>query len=158
MTVRALTMKSGAFEDGGTIPIRFTCEGEEQSPPLAWDRAPEGTKSLALIVHDPDAPRGDFTHWVVFNLPPGITELAAGVGSEGELPGGARQGRNGFGKLGYGGPCPPPGPAHRYVFALLALDASLDLPEGGTREQVERATAGHALPRPQLTGRYARQH
>ena len=158
MAVRTLAMRSSAFEDGGTIPLRFTCDGEEQSPPLAWDRAPEGTTSLALMVHDPDAARGDFTHWVLFNLPPGTTEIAAGVGSGGELPGGARQGRNDFGKLGYGGPCPPAGPAHGYVFGLTALDAALDLPEGATREQVEWAMAGHVRAQAQLTARYARQH
>ena len=104
-----------------------------------------------------DGRRCDDGIWVVFNLPPDTTEIATGIGSGGALPGGARQGRNDFGKLGYGGPCPPAGPAHGYVFGLTALDAALDLPEGATREQVERAMAGHVRAQAQLTARYARQ-
>ncbi len=152
----AWQLRSDAFASGSSIPREYTCDGADRSPPLAWDPAPQGTRSLALIMHDPDAPRGDFTHWVLFDLSPEPTSLPAGLAAEGQLPSGARQGRNDFGKLGYGGPCPPPGAPHRYLFHLSALDVTLNLPAGATRQQVEQALRGHVLAEAELMGRYGR--
>ena len=143
-------LSSPAFTDGADIPVRHTCDGEDISPRLTWIGTPKGTRSLALVVDDPDAPRGTFTHWVVYNLPPDLTELG-----EGTTP--AAQGRNSFGRTGYGGPCPPPGGPHRYRFTLYALDVpAINLKEG-TREQLEQKTETHVLGKAQLVGRYQRQ-
>jgi Raf kinase inhibitor-like YbhB/YbcL family protein len=157
MTVAALQLQSGAFANGDLIPPEHTCDGGDRSPPLSWGHLPAGTQSLALIMHDLDAPGGDFTHWLLLDLPPEQRDLEAGVPTDGQLPNGARQGRNGFGRLGYGGPCPPPGRAHRYVIDLYALDAPLGLNPGATREAVEAATRGHVLGQAALTGGYSRQ-
>src|SRR5439155_10063923 len=121
------------------------------------DELPSGTQSLAVIMHDMDAPGGDFVHWVLFDLPPQVGELEAGLAPEGQLPSGARQGRNDFGRLGYSGPCPPAGRAHRYVFELYALDAPLGLGAGATRGEVEGAMRAHILARAELVGGYSRQ-
>jgi Raf kinase inhibitor-like YbhB/YbcL family protein len=153
----AWTLQSSALPAGGDIPRDYTCDGADRSPPLSWTDPPGGTQSLALIVHDPDAPGGDFTHWVLFNLPARLRELPPGLPPDPELADGSRQGRNGFGRAGYGGPCAPAGPAHRYVFELSALDAPLPLGGGATRPQVEAAMRGHSLGRAQLTGTYRRQ-
>src|SRR6266540_582145 len=134
-----LEITSGAFQDGDTIPRRHTCEGENASPPLAWAGVPEGTRSLALIVDDPDAPVGTFTHWLAWGVDPGAGGLDEGQAAP-------REGRNGFGTPGYAGPCPPPGHGrHRYFFRLHALDAELDLQPGAGREELERALEGHVL-------------
>lgn len=138
------------------IPIAHTCDGDDRSPTLTWSGAPEGTRAFALVVHDPDAPRGDWVHWVVYDLPASTRALPAGVPRARTVDGGA-QGTNDFGKLGWGGPCPPPGAAHRYVFELHALDAPLGLPPGSTRAEVERAMEGHVLARSTLVGTYARE-
>jgi len=149
-------LQTDAFSAGGDIPREHTCDGADRSPPLSWGDLPNGTQSLALIMHDPDAPRGDFTHWVLFDLPPEARTLDADVPSVGELTNGARQGRNDFGRLGYGGPCPPPGPAHRYVFELFALDVPVGLGAGAPRADVEAAMQGHIVAEARLTGRYGR--
>ncbi len=135
------------MQPGGTIPRRHTCDGENVSPPLAIEDVPPGAKSLALIVDDPDAPAKVWVHWVMFDIP-----VQAGI-AEGARPG--RQGINDFGKKGYGGPCPPSG-THRYFFKLYALDRNLGLPEGSTKQQVEKAMAGHILGQAELMGRYSR--
>jgi Raf kinase inhibitor-like YbhB/YbcL family protein len=155
-----IRLESAAFKDGGTIPKAHTCDGRGTSPPLAWSGVPEAARSLALIVEDPDAPGGTFTHWVLFDVPPGTKGLGEGIPPEGEVrltPAGAaaRQGRNDFGKLGYGGPCPPRG-THRYVFLLYALDAPLNLKPGATRDDLLRAMKGHILAEGRLMGRYSR--
>jgi Raf kinase inhibitor-like YbhB/YbcL family protein len=150
-------LHSDAFGADGDIQREHTCDGADRSPPLVWDEPPAGAQSLALIVHDPDAPRGDFTHWVLFDLPPDLRGLDAGVPTVGELPNGARQGRNDFGRLGYGGPCPPPDAAHRYDFELYALDVPVGLGAGATRAEVEAAMQGHVAGQARLVGRYARQ-
>ncbi len=147
---------SDTFADGGEIPREHTCDGADRSPRLRWETTPEGTQSLALIMHDPDAPSGDYTHWVLYDITPQTSELDPAAPPSAELPTGARQGRNDFGRLGYGGPCPPPGPAHHYVFDLYALDAPLGLPPGASRADVERAMRGHVLAHAALTGTYAR--
>lgn len=152
----AFSLQSSAFQNGGTIPRQYTCDGADQSPPLSWSDQPAGTRSLALVVEDPDAPRGTFVHWVLYNLPPEPPELAAGVPHQAVLPNGARQGRNDFRRVGYGGPCPPRGPAHRYVFRLYALDAPLELTPGATASELRTALQGHGLGEAELIGRYGR--
>lgn len=155
----AFKLTSGAFEEGGRIPTRFTCDGPDVSPALAWSDAPADTKALALICDDPDAPRGTWVHWVLYDVPVGITTLPEGVPAEEVLPdlGRAKQGRNDFGRIGYGGPCPPPGKPHRYFFKLYALDAALRLEAGATKADVERAMQGHVLGNAQLMGTYGRK-
>jgi Raf kinase inhibitor-like YbhB/YbcL family protein len=148
----SIVLTSPAFADGEPIPERFTCEGEDVSPPLEWSGVPEGTVSLALIMDDPDAPRGTFTHWVIFGLDAGLTGLEESADLEG-----AEQGATSFGEVGYGGPCPPPGdPPHTYVFDLHALSAHVDLPEGAAIEQVRAAIAEASLGAGRLTGTYGR--
>jgi Raf kinase inhibitor-like YbhB/YbcL family protein len=150
------TLQSSAFASGAPIPRAHTCDAADRSPPLAWSPPPAGTQSLALIVEDPDAPGGTFVHWVLFNLPPEPAELAAGVPKEAALSNGARQGRNGFRRVGYGGPCPPPGPPHHYRFQLHALDALLDVTPGAASSELRRAMDGHVLGRSELVGTYGR--
>jgi Raf kinase inhibitor-like YbhB/YbcL family protein len=150
-----ITISSASLQDG-RVPREFTCDGEDKSPALSWNAAPAGTKTFALTVTDPDAPSGTFTHWVLYNLPAKTSELSAGISNERQLANGARQGRNDFGKVGYGGPCPPRGAPHRYVFTLSALDTELNLPSGATRAQLEDAMNGHVLARGELVARYGR--
>jgi Raf kinase inhibitor-like YbhB/YbcL family protein len=154
MTATSLELESSAFAPGGTIPTRHTCDGEDLSPPLRIAGVPAGAASLALLCDDPDAPRGTWVHWVLFDLDPAVAALPAGVRAAALA--GAREGRNDFGRPGYGGPCPPPGPPHRYFFRLLALDAKLGLPAGATMKQVLAASEGHVLARAELMGRYGR--
>jgi Raf kinase inhibitor-like YbhB/YbcL family protein len=151
-----IRLTSTAFTEGGTIPRKHTCDGSDVSPPLAWDNVPGGTKSFALICDDPDAPMGTWVHWVLFNLPADTRSLPEAVPPDKELPNGARQGTNDFRKIGYGGPCPPPGKPHRYFFKLYALDTVLDLPAGSTKPQVVKAMEGHVLAEGQLMGKYGR--
>lgn len=152
-----MDIRSPAFFIGSTIPFKYTCDGENISPPLLWEAPPQGTKSFALIVDDPDAPDGTFTHWVVYNLPADTRELPEGVTKEPTLPDGGIQGKNSFGELGFGGPCPPKNGAHRYFFKIFALDQPLDLPPGASKEQVIAAIEGHVLDKAELMGRYARE-
>jgi len=151
-----LSVSSPAFKEGERIPSKYTCEGQDISPQLKWNGVPEESKSLALIMDDPDAPSGVFTHWVIFNLPPDSQDLPEAVPSASQLPSGALQGRNDFGRIGYGGPCPPPGYPHRYRFTLYALDKNLDLGAGSSKNQVLSAAKGHILAQGQLIGIYQR--
>ena len=151
-----LALTSTAFQEGGTIPQQYTCDGEDISPPLAWSAPPAGTKSLALVCDDPDAPGRTWVHWVVYDLPPSVTLLAEGLPPDEQLAGGGTQGTTDFGRIGYGGPCPPQGPAHRYFFKLYALDADLGLPAGATKKELLKAMEGHVLAEGQLVGRYQR--
>jgi Raf kinase inhibitor-like YbhB/YbcL family protein len=151
-----IELTSTAFSEGQAIPKLHTGDGKDTSPPLKWSEPPEGTKSLALICEDPDAPRGTWTHWVLFNLPPDRHGLDAGIATDKELAGGARQGKNDFGKIGYGGPAPPRGKPHRYLFKLYALHTKLDLPAGATRDQLLTALKSHVLAEGQLMGLYGR--
>lgn len=151
----ALDVTSSAFEEGGAIPARYTCDGLDISPPLSWSPVPNGTRSLALIAEDPDAPRGAFAHWVIYNLPPDTRRLPEDVPNRQTLPGGALQGMNGSGSIGYTGPCPPGG-THRYFFEVYALDTELDLGAGATKEDVVRAMEGHVLAEGRLLGTYQR--
>ncbi len=150
------TLTSSAFEPGGMIPKLYTCDGPDVSPPLRWTDPPPGTKSLALICDDPDAPVGTWVHWVLYSLPPEIRELPEGVPPQPTLPGGGKQGRNDFRKIGYGGPCPPKGPAHRYFFRLYALDADPNLEPGATKQDLLEAMTNHILAQAELMGRYRR--
>lgn len=151
-----MKLSSSAFESGGAIPKKFTCDGADVSPALVWSDAPAGTQSFALIADDPDAPVGTWVHWVLYDLPEASRDLSEGVVKQEQLANGARQGRNDFGRIGYGGPCPPRGPAHRYFFKLYALGAKLNLKPSASKPEVERAMKGHILAQSELIGRYAR--
>ena len=163
-----IQLRSTAFADGGMIPHRFTCDGSDRSPDLRWSGVPENCRTLVLICDDPDAPAGTWSHWVFFNLPPQVKALKEGVPAsehvsntsiEVSSPAGsdrdATQGKNDFGKVGYGGPCPPSG-THRYVFRLYALDARLELGPEATRADVLKAMKGHILAEGRLIGKYTR--
>ncbi|BAY23554.1 PEBP family protein [Calothrix sp. NIES-2100] len=153
-----MEIRSSAFFIGNTIPFKYTCDGDDISLPIYWEDPPQGTQSFALIVDDPDAPQKTFTHWVVYNIPADSRELPEGITQEPRLPNGAVQGKNSFGKLGFGGPCPPPKDgAHRYFFKIFALERSLDLSPGATKEEVLQAMAGHILDKAEVMGRYARE-
>ena len=152
----AFTLKSPSFQEGGEIPVTFTCDGKDVSPELSWAGAPKGTKSFALICDDPDAPVGTWVHWVIFNIPVTANGLPKGVPTTRELADGARQGINDFHRIGYGGPCPPKGPAHRYFFKLYALDTVLDISPGVTKEGLLKAMKGHVLGETKLMGTYRR--
>lgn len=151
-----MQLTSPDFTEGAVIPKQYTGDGRDVSPPLRWSGAPEATRSFALVCDDPDAPRGTWVHWVLFNVPADQQELAEAVPATATLAGGAKQGKNDFGKLGYGGPAPPRGKPHRYLFKLYALDTSLDLKEGATKQDVERAMKGHLLEEVRLMGTYGR--
>ena len=151
-----IPVSSPAFQEGDKIPAKYTCQGQDVSPPLAWSQPPGGTRSFALIMDDPDAPGGVFTHWVLFNIPSDSRELVESVPTQAQLASGALQGKNDFGRIGYGGPCPPPGRPHRYQFTLYALDQSLDLKAGASKKQVLEAMDGHILGQGRLTGTYQR--
>ena len=151
-----MMLSSPAFNEGDKIPPRFTCQGEDISPQLDWEGVPQGTKSLALIMDDPDAPGKVFTHWIIFNLPPGSQGLTEALPTPPRLPDGSLHGINDFGRTGYGGPCPPPGFPHHYRFTLYALDKSLDSEAGASKEQVLKAAEGHILAHSRLTGTYQR--
>ena len=144
-----MALSSPAFAGGAAIPRRFTCDGDNVSPPLRWSSPPAGTRSLALLMEDPDAPGGMFVHWTVWGLAPTVKRLAPGT----SLP---RVGTNSFGDRGYGGPCPPHGQTHRYVFTVYALRSPLALPAGAEPGDVRAAIAKSAVARGQLTGRYGR--
>ncbi len=158
-TRAALTMElaSPAFAERSAIPVKYTCDGEDLSPPLQWRNVPQGTKSLALIGDDPDAPGRTFVHWVVYNIPPTAEGLPEGVPAAEALSDGARQGTNDFRRIGYGGPCPPAGKSHRYVFKLYALDVELSLPPGATAQDLVKAMEGHILAEGRLIGMYQRK-
>lgn len=151
-----LRISSTAFQNGADIPKKFTCDGADVSPSLSWTGTPAQTQSFALIADDPDAPAGTWTHWVLYDLPANITELQENVSKVDKLPNQARQGRNDFHKLGYGGPCPPAGKAHRYYFKLYAVDTKLNLDPGAGKDEVEKALQGHVLAKAELMGKYSR--
>lgn len=144
------------FSNGGKIPTKFTCDGTDVSPELTWTALPPETQSFTMIADDPDAPVGTWTHWLLFNLPAQTAALPEGVIKVDEVPSGGRQGRNDFRKIGYGGPCPPPGKPHRYFFKLYALDKMLNLQPGASKQDVEQAMQGHILGKAELMGTYQR--
>jgi len=151
-----IRVTSSAFVDGGMIPAKYTCDGSDISPPLQWEAVPEATKSIALVCDDPDAPVGTFVHWVLFNLPAETKELAENMPSAEGVGGGGVHGKSDFGRLGYGGPCPPSG-THRYYFKIYALDTMLDLESGCRKSDLLKAIEGHILGEGQLMGKYKRQ-
>ncbi|MGH9604588.1 MAG: YbhB/YbcL family Raf kinase inhibitor-like protein [Terracidiphilus sp.] len=151
-----LAVTSSSFSNLDTIPRQFTCDGEDISPSLEWRAAPAGTRSFALVVHDPDASI-DFTHWLAYRIPADVRVLARGASTENAMPRGSEEGVNGFRSVGYDGPCPPPGRAHRYFFEVYALDVNVTLPAGATRAQLEAAMRGHILAEGQIVGVYQRE-
>lgn len=144
-----MEIMSMGFENNEEMPRRYTCDGQDVSPPLIFEEVPEGVESFAIIVDDPDAPGGVFDHWIAWDIPAGTMEI-----SEGSQPG--TQGENDFGSRGYRGPCPPPGKPHRYRFKVYALDAKLRLREGSKKGDVEKAMEGHVLDKGELVGVYKR--
>lgn len=144
-----MNIESPAFEQHQTIPERYTCAGDNISPPLKFNGLPKETVSLVLIVDDPDAPRGTFDHWIVWNIPAKLNEIKEGAHF-------STTGTNGYGETGYRGPCPPPGKPHRYFFKLYALDSQLDLPVGSSKSTVEKAIQGHILEKAELVGLFHR--
>jgi Raf kinase inhibitor-like YbhB/YbcL family protein len=147
-----IELTSSAFAEGHPIPARYTCDGGDTSPPLQWAGAPKATKELALLVDDPDAPGGTYTHWTVYGIPPATRAFQAGT-----APPQAREGRNSFGDDRYGGPCPPKGDdPHRYVFQLYALRAPLKLPQGAKPDEVRAAIQSQAIARGRLVGTFKR--
>jgi Raf kinase inhibitor-like YbhB/YbcL family protein len=151
---KKMSLSSSAFKDGQPIPVDYTCDGKNISPPLAWSGAPADTQSLLLIVDDPDAPAGVWTHWILFNLSTDTSDLPEDLVKS---PSTAKPGTNDFKKIGYGGPCPPAGKAHRYFFRIFALDTTLNLSPGATRKDVDAAMAKHVLAMGQLMGTYQRK-
>lgn len=149
-------LTSAAFAPGEAVPVRYTCDGDDISPPLEWQDPPENTKSFALIADDPDAPAGTWVHWVLFNLPAETRSLPEAVPADTELADGGQHGKNSWKRLGYGGPCPPGG-THRYFFKLYALDTVLDLDAGASKEQLLQAMEGHILVQTEVMGTYTRQ-
>lgn len=153
----SLQLSSAAFDDGESIPKRFTCQGSDVSPPLSWTDVPDGASSLALIVDDPDAPAGTWVHWVIFDMPTALTGLAEGVPADTITADGARQGINDFRRIGYGGPCPPAGEPHRYFFTLYALDVALGPLQDVTKDELLTSMRGHILAQSRLVGTYQRE-
>lgn len=152
----AITVESPAFKYGEFIPSIYTCDDINISPPLKWSGIPEGTKSIALICDDPDAPIGDWVHWVLYNIPPTTNELKENIPAEKILKDGSIHGLNDWKKYGYGGPCPPSG-VHRYYFKIFALDVKLNLNPGATKKQLLDAMRGHILAQGELMGKYQRK-
>jgi len=153
----SITLTSSAFAEGGAIPVEYTADGEDVSPPLRWSDPPADVETFALICEDPDAPRGTFTHWVLFDLPADTRALGEAVSVEPELPNGATNGMNDFKKTGYGGPSPPVGKPHRYFFHLYALDHKLALPPRANVKELRAEMDGHILDEGQLMGTYGRR-
>jgi Raf kinase inhibitor-like YbhB/YbcL family protein len=151
----AMKLTSRAFQHAGAIPAKYTCDGQDISPPLTWSEPPAQTQSFALIMDDPDAPMGTWVHWVLWNIPATASGLDEGLPKTAALPNGARQGMTDFHRVGYGGPCPPSG-THRYFFKLYALDTTLNLPTEATKSVLEDTMRGHILAQTEFIGKYRR--
>jgi hypothetical protein len=149
-------LRTTAFTSGELIPQKYTCDGEDISPQLEWGDLPENVQGFALICDDPDAPVGTWTHWVLYNIPAEMRVLPEAIPPDADLADSSRHGKNSWGRLGYGGPCPPSG-THRYFFRLYALDRLLDLAAGASQKQLLQAMEGHILAQAELVGRYTRQ-
>lgn len=154
--IMEISVSSKAFKEGDSIPEKFTCDMEDVSPQLSWGKAPDGIKSWAMIMDDPDAPTGTFVHWVIFNIPPENLGLDENVPRKEILPDGSLQGKNDFRRIGYGGPCPPSGKPHKYRFKIYALDTKLGLSSGINKAQLLSAMEGHVIAQGELTGKYGR--
>lgn len=155
-TMENISISTDAFKEGETIPAEYACDGKDVSPLLSWKGVPAATKSIALVMDDPDAPGGTFVHWVIFNIPAAAQKMTKGVPKNETLADGSHQGINDFGKVGYKGPCPPPGKPHRYYFKIYALDTVLNLQPGASKQQLENAMKGHILAYGELMGKYKR--
>ena len=153
-----IAVYSPAFSHGSRIPVKYTCDGQDISIPIEWDNKalPKGTKSLVLVMYDPDAPHGIFIHWIIYNIPLNITSIPEGLPKTPIVKGIGIQGRNDFGEIGYKGPCPPSGSMHRYYLRLFALDTVLDLKPGATLEELEKAIINHILAYGEFMGTYGR--
>lgn len=147
-----MEIKSSAFQENAFIPKKYTCDEKDISPPLQWKNSPKNTQSFVLIMDDPDAPSGNWDHWLLFNIPADVVQLSENIST---LPAGTLEGKNSWGKTGYGGPCPP-SKIHRYLFKLYALDATLSLQNGATKTKITEAMRGHVIAQAQLIGRYQR--
>jgi len=152
-----MILTSSAFQDGERIPDQYTCVGQDMSPPLRWENAPQGVKSYALLVDDPDVESEEWVHWVVFNIPANVTSLDEHIACGEKLASGAIQGANSWNDNGYGGPCPPLNKVHRYTFRLYALDSSLSLSDSATKEDLLGAIEGHVLAESQLVGIFGQE-
>ncbi|MGQ9678228.1 MAG: YbhB/YbcL family Raf kinase inhibitor-like protein [bacterium] len=156
VSIKKIVISSPAFGEGEKIPVRYTGDGEDISPELEWDSVPSATKSFALLCLDPDAPFGTFIHWIVYNIAPDVRRLPEGMTKKAEIDDNTRQGVNSFKHIGYNGPKPPPGKAHRYIFRIYALDTTLDLPKGAAAGKLLEAMSGHIVAQGELTGIYGR--
>lgn len=154
--VMALELESAAFKNGEFIPVKYTCKGEDVSPPLEWKGVPENAKSIAIILDDPDAPMGTWVHWVLYEIPANKRKLPEGLKKDKVLDDGSKQGMTDFGRVGYGGPCPPPGPAHRYFFRIYAIDGKLDLKPGLRKNAFLDAVKDHVIEEAELMGKFKR--
>ena len=152
----SILIESQAFKHMEGIPAKYTCKGENVSPPLSWKDLPAKTKSIVIICDDPDAPAGTWVHWVCYDIPASVDSLRENIAGTDSLPGSGKQGVNDFRETGYGGPCPPAG-THRYFFKIYALDAMLGVPPGKSKKEIERAMKGHVLARGELIGTYAKK-
>jgi Raf kinase inhibitor-like YbhB/YbcL family protein len=156
VNMEKISISAEGFKDGTTIPDIYTCKGKDISPSISWNGIPAGTKSIALIMDDPDAPGGTFVHWILYNVPAQTQKLLEGMTHDKTLADGSMQGMTDFGRTGYGGPCPPPGKPHRYFFKIYALDSMINLPPGASKKQLENAMAGHILAKGEIVGIYKR--
>lgn len=154
--MQTLELRSPAFSNGDRIPAEFTCTGRNNSPPLSWGQVPKGTSSLVIICEDPDCPTGVFIHWILYNIPPSIESIPGGIPRRPVFPDGSAHGLNDFGKMEYGGPCPPPGNPHRYFFRLFALDTLLKLRAPVTRKSIGAAMGEHVIGKGELMGTFSR--
>ena len=152
----SFALQTNAFSPGGTIPKKYTCDASDVSPELTWSGAPAGTQAFALIGDDPDAPAGTWTHWIAWDIPASATKLPEGLPKDETLADGTRQGKNDFKRIGYNGPCPPPGKPHRYFFKLYALGSKLEVKAGASRSELESAMKGHVLGQAEVMGKYGR--
>jgi hypothetical protein len=152
----SICVESAAFKHNQPIPSKYTCDGQDVSPPLEWKNVPEKTKSIVLICDDPDAPAGTWVHWVCYDIPAEVTFLPEDVPKADTLPGGGKQGTTDFRSIGYGGPCPPSG-MHRYFFKVYALDRMLNLQAGKTKKEIEKAMKGHIIGQGELVGTYSKK-
>lgn len=153
--IMEIKINSTAFKDGEFIPKKYTCDGDNVSPPLEWSEVPKATQSIALICDDPDAPMGTWVHWVIFNIPALVKKLSENIKAAKVLEDGTVQGNNDFRKIGYGGPCPPGG-THRYHFKIYALDKRIELTPGATKDELIREMGGHILAEGEQMGKYSR--
>jgi hypothetical protein len=151
----SITVSSPAFGSLQQIPQKYTCDGMDVSPPLSWDTVPDNARSIVLVCDDPDAPAGTWVHWVCYDIPSAVNAMAEAMPRADTLPCGGKQGKNDFGRIGWGGPCPPSG-THRYFFKVYVLDTMLDLPAGRTKKNIEKAMKGHIVGQGELVGKYSR--